>query len=48
MRKFLNDGGYWGAMEQERSIRKMSSDFLKGVECVPQRSQFAATYGFWK
>ena len=26
-------------MEQKSSI-KMSSDFLEGVECVPQRSQF--------
>jgi hypothetical protein len=40
------DKGYWGATEQKSSIRKMSSDFLEGVECVPQRSQFAATYGF--
>jgi hypothetical protein len=34
--------------EQKSSIRKMSSDFLEGVERVPQRSQFAAAYGFWK
>ena len=40
--------GYWGAMGQKSSIRKLSSDFLEGVERVPQRSQFAATYGFWK
>jgi hypothetical protein len=26
--------GYWGATEQKSSIRKMSSDFLEGVECV--------------
>jgi hypothetical protein len=40
--------GYWGATGQKSSIRKMSSDFLESVGCVPQRSQFTATYGFWK
>ena len=42
------DRGCWGAMGQKSSIRKMSSDFVESVERVPQRSQFAATYGFWK
>ena len=40
--------GYWGATGQKSSIRKMSSDFVESVERVPQRSQFAAAYGFWK
>jgi len=40
--------GYWGAMGQKSGIRKMSSDFVESVERVPQRSQFAPTYGFWK
>jgi hypothetical protein len=42
------EAGYWGATEQKSSIRKMSSNFLQGVGCVSQRSQFAAAYGFWK
>ena len=40
--------GYWGAMEQKSSIRKMSNDFLEDVGCAPQRAQLATTYGFWK
>ena len=40
--------GYWGAMEQKSSIRKMSNDFLENVGCAPQRAQLATTYGFWK
>lgn len=30
--------GYWGAMEQKSSIRKISNDFLEEIGCVPQRS----------
>jgi hypothetical protein len=32
--------GYWGATGQKSSIRKMSSDFLEDVECVPQMVVF--------
>jgi [ribosomal protein S5]-alanine N-acetyltransferase len=32
------DLGYWGAMEQKSSIRKISSDFPEEIGCVPQRS----------
>ena len=44
----LGGVGYWGAMEQKSSIRKMSNDFLEDVGCAPQRAQLATTYGFWK
>ena len=36
--------GYWGAMAQ-KSRRKMSNDFLEGVECVRQMVIFDVVPG---